>query len=135
MDENWLAYVIEICDLDWEKTRSSVKQLVKKMGNSIQVQVQKWCNENDWTDLFVQQERFYAFPPSAVIPLPVPTEVIEKATINVRKRNLLFLVILFIQIVIVLNTFFYFSLWLSMAVVIFLGIFMLIDELWSGLQG
>lgn len=135
MDENWLAYVIEICDLDWKKTRSSVKQLVKKMGNSIQVQVQNWCNENDWTDLFVQQERFYAFPPSAVIPLPVPTEVIEKATINVRKRNLLFLVIFFSQIVIVLNTFFYFPLWLSMVVVIFLGIFMLIDELWSGLQG
>ncbi len=35
MDENCLAYGIEISDLDWEKTPASVKQLVEKMGQHI----------------------------------------------------------------------------------------------------
>lgn len=60
------------------------------MDNSIQIQAKKWCKENGWTDFFIQKERFYAFPPSAVIPLPIPTEVIEKITINVRSKNLFF---------------------------------------------
>jgi hypothetical protein len=32
MDENCLAYGIEISDSDWEKTTANVKQLVEKMG-------------------------------------------------------------------------------------------------------
>lgn len=35
MDENCLAYGIEISDSDWEKTPPSVKQLVEKMGQCI----------------------------------------------------------------------------------------------------
>lgn len=35
MDENCLAYGIEISDSDWEKTPASVKQLVEKMGQHI----------------------------------------------------------------------------------------------------
>ncbi|WP_017316668.1 DUF6444 domain-containing protein [Mastigocladopsis repens] len=35
MEENCLAYGIEISDLDWDKTPASVKQLVEKMGQHI----------------------------------------------------------------------------------------------------
>ncbi|MBG1266542.1 DUF6444 domain-containing protein, partial [Nostoc sp. WHI] len=35
MDENCLAYGIEISDSDWEKTPASIKQLVEKMGQHI----------------------------------------------------------------------------------------------------
>ena len=35
MDENCLAYGMEISDSDWEKTPASVKQLVEKMGQCI----------------------------------------------------------------------------------------------------
>ncbi|QFS51045.1 DUF6444 domain-containing protein [Nostoc sphaeroides] len=35
MDENCLAYGIEISDSDWEKTPANVKQLVEKMGQHI----------------------------------------------------------------------------------------------------
>jgi hypothetical protein len=35
MDENCLAYGIEISELDWEKTPASVKKLVEKMGQHI----------------------------------------------------------------------------------------------------
>ncbi|MHC5937073.1 IS66 family transposase [Nostoc sp.] len=50
MDENCLAYGIEISDLDWEKTPASVKQLVKKMGQHIKQ------SEKELTDLKAQQE-------------------------------------------------------------------------------
>ncbi|MBD2535938.1 hypothetical protein H6G97_44055, partial [Nostoc flagelliforme FACHB-838] len=35
MNENCLAYGIEISDSDWEKTPASIKQLVEKMGQHI----------------------------------------------------------------------------------------------------
>lgn len=33
---------------------------------------QEWCAVNGWTDLFEEEGKFYAFPPKAVMPLPVP---------------------------------------------------------------
>jgi hypothetical protein len=50
MDENCLAYGIEISDLDWEKTPASVKQLVEKMGQHIKQ------SEKELTDLKAQQQ-------------------------------------------------------------------------------
>lgn len=41
-------------------------------------EAQKWCESNGWTDLFVQESVYYAFPPGAVIPLPVPVPVNHK---------------------------------------------------------
>jgi hypothetical protein len=39
--------------------------------------IQQWCQEHDWTDLFVEQRQFWAFPPGAVLPVPVPTHALE----------------------------------------------------------
>jgi len=49
------------------------------MNKSTNTRIQKWCENSGWTDLFVQEGQFYAFPPGAVIPLPVPTEAIKSA--------------------------------------------------------
>ncbi|NCJ07174.1 hypothetical protein GS597_11790 [Synechococcales cyanobacterium C] len=37
--------------------------------------VSRWCQENGWTDLFVDHCEFWAFPPGAVMPLPIPADV------------------------------------------------------------
>ncbi|MEM9136046.1 MAG: hypothetical protein AAGB01_01670, partial [Cyanobacteria bacterium P01_F01_bin.42] len=37
----------------------------------------QWCQENGWTDLFVERYEFWAFPPGSVLPLPLPNSVLE----------------------------------------------------------
>jgi hypothetical protein len=44
-----------------------------------------WCQENGWTDFFVEQYRYWAFPPGAVMPLPLPAD----ALYLVRKEKIL----------------------------------------------
>ena len=44
--------------------------------NWIPKQTQDWCNAHGWTDLFFQEGQFYGFPPSAVIPTPIPKEAL-----------------------------------------------------------
>lgn len=39
--------------------------------------VKEWCQENGWTDLFVERRHYWAFPPGAVIPVPIPPQVIK----------------------------------------------------------
>jgi hypothetical protein len=39
--------------------------------------VKEWCDENGWTDLFIERYHYWAFPPGAVMPVPVPTPVLE----------------------------------------------------------
>ena len=44
------------------------------MNKQQEEQVRQWCEKNNWTDLFIHENKFYAFPPHAVIPLPVLIE-------------------------------------------------------------
>ena len=37
----------------------------------------QWCNDNGWTDLFIERYQFWAFPPGSVLPLPLPSAVLE----------------------------------------------------------
>ena len=40
--------------------------------------IQEWCNENGWTDLFRERyNHYWAFPPNAVMPEPIPTKVMR----------------------------------------------------------
>lgn len=39
--------------------------------------VQRWCRLHHWTDLFLHDRQFYAFPPQAVIPLPLPAAAVN----------------------------------------------------------
>ncbi len=40
--------------------------------------IQQWCQEHGWTDLFIEQRQFWAFPPGSFIPVPVPARAIER---------------------------------------------------------
>ena len=40
--------------------------------------IKEWCEENGWTDLVIEQKNIYwAFPPGAVIPEPIPTKTLK----------------------------------------------------------
>ncbi len=36
------------------------------------IRKQDWCDKRGWTEPFFQDNRWYAFPPNAVIPQPIP---------------------------------------------------------------
>lgn len=36
-----------------------------------------WCQEHGWTDWFCQQHSYWAFPPHAVMPTPIPPQVLR----------------------------------------------------------
>lgn len=38
--------------------------------------IKEWCQDNGWTDLFVERFDYWAFPPHAVMPLPIPKETL-----------------------------------------------------------
>ncbi|MBE9127734.1 MULTISPECIES: hypothetical protein [unclassified Coleofasciculus] len=37
----------------------------------------EWCYENGWTDLYVERNLYWAFPPGAVMPEPLPPKVLQ----------------------------------------------------------
>ena len=37
-----------------------------------------WCEDNGWTDLFIESRIYWAFPPNGVMPLPIPKEVLTQ---------------------------------------------------------
>lgn len=39
--------------------------------------IQDWCNEHGWTDVFLERYRYWAFPPGAVMPQPIPRDVLQ----------------------------------------------------------
>ncbi len=39
--------------------------------------INEWCTENGWTDLFEERRNFWAFPPGAVMPEPIPLKVLK----------------------------------------------------------
>jgi hypothetical protein len=39
--------------------------------------IQQWCQEHGWTDLFIEQRQFWAFPPGSFIPVPIPASAIK----------------------------------------------------------
>jgi hypothetical protein len=39
--------------------------------------IEEWCQENGWTDLFLECSRYWAFPPNAVMPVPIPNQVLR----------------------------------------------------------
>ncbi len=40
--------------------------------------IETWCEENGWTDLFVERRNnYWAFPPGGVMPEPIPVNVLR----------------------------------------------------------
>jgi hypothetical protein len=42
-----------------------------------QAWVQDWCDHNGWTELFIERYHYWAFPPGAVMPQPIPLNILE----------------------------------------------------------
>jgi hypothetical protein len=41
--------------------------------------IAEWCQENGWTDLFIERHsNYWAFPPNAVMPEPIPSKVLRR---------------------------------------------------------
>jgi hypothetical protein len=41
--------------------------------------IEDWCKEHGWTELFMQRRNeYWAFPPNAVMPLPIPAQVLRQ---------------------------------------------------------
>lgn len=38
--------------------------------------IQEWCENNGWTDWFLERRDYWAFPPHGVMPLPIPKQTL-----------------------------------------------------------
>ncbi len=47
------------------------------MSKGLYQHIQQWCSDHGWTDLFMEQCQFWAFPPGSVIPVPIPIHAVE----------------------------------------------------------
>ncbi len=61
-----------------------------------------WCENNNWSDPFYQDNEWYAFPPSGVIPLPIPVP---------RWKKMFFVLLLIVEILLLISLCL-FTLWL-----------------------
>lgn len=39
--------------------------------------INEWCQQNGWTDLLSERHNYWAFPPGAVMPEPIPPRVLR----------------------------------------------------------
>ncbi len=39
--------------------------------------IEDWCAEHGWTDLFLERYFYWAFPPGAVMPQPIPLNALR----------------------------------------------------------
>ncbi|MBD2255940.1 hypothetical protein [Nostoc parmelioides] len=53
------------------KIKYGLERLQKLIDSDALAGYTNWCNLRGWTDLFVYEGRFWAFPPCAVLPLPI----------------------------------------------------------------
>ncbi|MCP6761958.1 MAG: hypothetical protein NHB32_25130 [Fischerella sp. CENA71] len=53
------------------KIKYGLERLKKLIDSDALAIYVNWCNQRGWTDLFVYEGRFWAFPPCAVLPLPI----------------------------------------------------------------
>ena len=37
----------------------------------------EWCVQNGWTDLYIERYHYWAFPPGAVMPEPIPPQALR----------------------------------------------------------
>jgi hypothetical protein len=61
--------------------KTSVKILKKfnklMMKHYTEEWLNEWCAQNGWTDLYVERYHYWAFPPGAVMPEPIPPQALR----------------------------------------------------------
>ena len=58
-------------------TSSPFKIVSWQMNHYCEQWIADWCEENGWTDWFQEQSSYWAFPPQAVMPTPIPVQVLK----------------------------------------------------------
>jgi len=54
------------------------KILPLKVKHYCDTWIEEWCQDNGWTDLFMERyNNYWAFPPGAVMPEPIPAQVLR----------------------------------------------------------
>ena len=49
-----------------------------KMKHYCDTWIEEWCEDNGWTNLFMERyNNYWAFPPGAVMPEPIPSQVLS----------------------------------------------------------
>ncbi len=51
--------------------------MFRAMNHYCEHWIADWCTENGWTDWFREQSKYWAFPPNAVMPVPIPNTVLK----------------------------------------------------------
>jgi len=45
--------------------------------------IEDWCQENGWTELFIERSNnYWAFPPGAVMPEPIPVKALRSIKVQ-----------------------------------------------------
>ncbi len=44
--------------------------------------IDDWCQDNGWTDWFIERSSYWAFPPNAVMPMPIPSQALRSIKAN-----------------------------------------------------
>ncbi len=39
--------------------------------------IHEWCQLNGWTELYIERSQYWAFPPGAVMPEPIPPQALK----------------------------------------------------------
>lgn len=61
-------------DSSFDQRQQDLTLTMKKYANNW---IQDWCHEHGWTDIFMERYRYWAFPPGAVMPQPIPYDVLQ----------------------------------------------------------
>lgn len=48
-----------------------------KMKHYTEEWLNEWCYEHGWTDLYIERYQYWAFPPGAVMPEPIPPQALR----------------------------------------------------------
>jgi len=39
--------------------------------------IEEWCLKNGWSDLYIEENQYWAFRPGAVMPEPIPNDILR----------------------------------------------------------
>lgn len=45
--------------------------------------IREWCDANGWSDLYAENNLYWAFPPNGVMPQPIPIETMR----SIKRKN------------------------------------------------
>ena len=73
------------------------------LSENLDEEAQKWCDQHGWSDLFTHEDKYYAFPPGAVIPQLVPLKITPIKTASWRAENVNPLLLLLVLVYVFLS--------------------------------